>query len=204
MTGIAIYVCEDDGLVAFEPKCNRAAAECFIFKPNPGFEFYHWQNCERADLALEYLRARLVGQWREGGFYELEAKAALIELAETLHLIEIPEDSQIDVLREAGELTEMRDPTDGEIALCRSYLIVRDKIESLRLMQRALGHALMIRIGSSKGLRGWANFGHVIEGRFDYPRFRREAPEILDKYLNKFSRRRLRIRRRSDEAEING
>ena len=199
MTGIAIYVCEDEGLVAFESKSSRAAAECFIFKPNPEFEFFHWQTCERADLALEYLRVRLVGQWREGGFYAIEAKAALMELAETLYLIEFTEDAQIDVLREAGELTEMRDPTDGEVALCRSYLSIGDKIESLRLMQRALEHALMIRIGSSKGLRGWANFAPVIEGRFDYARFRREAPEVLEKYLSKSSKRHLRIRQRSDE-----
>lgn len=192
-------MCEEKGLVAFELSSSRKAAECFVFKPNPRFELFHWQTCDRGELALEYLQARLATRWRKGGFYEMEGKAALMELAETIHLITFAEDSQIDMLREAGDLTEMRDPTEGEIALCRSYLNIEDKIESLRSIQRALEHALMIRIGPSKGLTGWANFGPVIEGRFDYPRFQREAPEVLEKYLRKSKKRHLRVRQRSDE-----
>ena len=89
--------------------------------------------------------------------------------------------------RKSGEFFEVN-------SVIEELVQIRAQIKTLECLDSVLTEMLMVRIGACDGVAGWASFSGMNIDRFDASKFRRENPELAQKYIEQTYRRVLRIR----------
>lgn len=168
---------------------------------NPRLELVRWFETEDDSMVEAYVHSRLVKHRRAGEFFDVSPVLAVTEVDTILNVLSTkPADEQVDTVRALSDLAESRQPTPEEVAMFEELVQIRAQIKTLECLDSVLSQILMVRIGACDGIEGWATFGGTNVNRFDAGRFRRENPELAQRYMERSYQRVLRIRPHMNRA----
>lgn len=162
---------------------------------NPWLQLLQWFETPHGALVESYVHARLVAYRREGEFFAVPAETAAQEVADILALLATkPDKAQVEEARKLEVLLEPRDPSDTELALMQQIVDLRAKIKTCEVQDQILSEKLMVSLGQSKGLTGWASFNGSQTVRFDASQLQQDHPDLAQDYLKTTYSRTLKIR----------
>jgi len=163
---------------------------------NPRLTLIEWFETPEAPLVETYVHNRLAERRREGEFFDVPAEIALQEVRGILALLaDRPQRDAIETIKTIEELDEDREPDAKELILLEKIVALRARIKTLQTEDEILTERLMVMVGKSKGLLGWASFNGFSTNRFEQSRFQSEHPDLARDYIKTSYSRSLRIRR---------
>jgi FKBP-type peptidyl-prolyl cis-trans isomerase (trigger factor) len=163
---------------------------------NPRLALIEWFETPEASLVETYVHNKLAEHRREGEFFDVPEDMALQEVRDILALLaDRPHRDAIETIRTIEELEEDREPDAEEVILLEQIVALRARIKTLQTEDEILTERLMVMVGKSKGLLGWASFNGSSTNRFESRRFQSEHPDLARDYMKTSYSRTLRIRR---------
>jgi hypothetical protein len=163
---------------------------------NPRLTLIEWFETPEAPLVETYVHNRLAERRREGEFFDVPAEIALQEVRGILALLaDRPQQDAIETIKTIEELDEDREPDAKELILLEKIVALRARIKTLQTEDEILTERLMVMVGKSRGLLGWASFNGSSTNRFESSRFQSEHPDLARDYIKTSYSRTLRIRR---------
>ena len=163
---------------------------------NPRLAVIEWFETPEASLVETYVHNKLAEHRQEGEFFDIPAELALQEVRGILALLaDRPQKEAIESIKTIEELEDEREPDANELSLLEQIVSLRARIKTLQTEDDLLTERLMVMVGKSKGLLGWASFNGTTTNRFDASRFQSENPDVAKDYMKTSYSRTLRIRR---------
>jgi hypothetical protein len=163
---------------------------------NPRLALIEWFETPEASLVETYVHNKLAENRREGEFFDVPADMALQEVRGILALLsDRPHRDAIKTIRTIEDLEEDREPNAKELILLEQIVALRARIKTLQTEDEILTERLMVMVGKSKGLLGWASFNGSSTNRFESSRFQVEHPDLARDYMKTSYSRTLRIRK---------
>jgi len=162
---------------------------------NPRLQLVHWYETPHDVLVESYVHAKLVAYRENGEFFNVSTEVAALEVADILAMLDTrPEQSSIDQVRQLNLLIAPREPNQEEIKLMRKIIDLKSKIKTLKVQEEILSDQLVVLIGETTGLNGWASFNVVNTLRFDSIKYQKDYPELVQPYLKSTYTRILKVR----------
>ena len=162
---------------------------------NPRLELVQWFETDDDSTVEAYVHSKLVKHRKSGEFFDVNSVIAISEIESILNLLsQKPSDEEVDTVKSISDLAEARSPTPEEVNMFQELVQIRAQIKTLECLDAVLTEMMMVRIGACDGVQGWASFSGMNVDRFDASRFRRDNPEMAQKYIERTYRRVLRIR----------
>ena len=162
---------------------------------NPRLQLVEWFETTHDSLVESYVHAKLVEHRQEGELFSVDPDIAKTEIQAILALATTkPEKNLVEEIKSEQALQSNRDASNQELDLVRKIIELRAKIKTLETEEGILSERLIVSIGKSKGLNGWATFEGSNTSRFEAARFQQENPEVAKNYLKTTYSRSLKIR----------
>ena len=162
---------------------------------NPRLELIQWFETDDDSTVEAYIHSKLVKHRKAGEFFEVNYVIAISEIESILNLLsQKPTEEEVETVKAISDLAEARPSTPEEENMFQELVQIRAQIKTLECLDSVLTEMLMVRIGACDGVAGWASFSGLNVDRFDASKFRRENPELAQKYIERTYRRVLRIR----------
>jgi len=163
---------------------------------NPRLALIEWFETAEASLVESYVHNKLAEHRREGEFFDIPADIALDEIRGILALLaKRPQKETVESIKTIEELEDERQPDADELSLLERIVALRARIKTLQTEDEILSEQLMVKVGNSKGLLGWASFNGSSTSRFEAARFQSEHPDMAKDYMKTSYSRTLRIRK---------
>ena len=163
---------------------------------NPRLAVIEWFETPEASLVETYVHNKLAEHRQEGEFFDVPAELALQEVRGILALLaDRPQKEAIESIKTIEELEDDREPDANELSLLEQIVSLRARIKTLQTEDDLMTERLMVMVGKSKGLLGWASFNGTTTNRFDAGRFQSENPDLAKDYMKTSYSRTLRIRK---------
>lgn len=162
---------------------------------NPRLQLVHWYETPHEVLVESYVHAKLVAYRQNGEFFNISTEVAALEVTDILAMLDTrPEQSLVEQVRQLNLLIASRDPNEEEIKLMEKIIDLKSKIKTFKVQEEILSDQLMVLIGNTAGLNGWATFNVVSTLRFDSSKYQRDYPELSQPYLKSTNTRVLKVR----------
>lgn len=195
MSGVYVLKDNETNLIKIGRATNLKERLSNLRTANPRLELVQWFETDEDSTVEAYVHSRLVKHRKSGEFFEVNSVIAISEIESILNLLsQKPSDDQVDMVRSISDLAVARSPTPEEVNMFEELVQIRAQIKTLECLDSVLTEMLMVRIGACNGVAGWASFSGMNVDRFDASKFRRENPELAQKYIERTYRRVLRIR----------
>ncbi len=195
MSGVYILKDSETNLLKIGRATNLKERLSNLRTANPRLELVQWFETDEDSTVEAYIHSKLVKHRKSGEFFEVNPVIAVSEVESILNLLaQKPSDQEIEIVISITDLAEPRLPTPEEGRLFQELVQIRAQIKTLECLDTVLTEMLMVRIGACDGVEGWASFSGMSVDRFDASKFRRENPELAQKYIERTYRRVLRIR----------
>ena len=195
MSGVYVLKDNETNLLKIGRATNLKERLSNLRTGNPRLELVQWFETEDDSTVEAYVHSKLVKHRKSGEFFEINSVIAISEIESILNLLsQKPSDEQVETVRSISDLAEARSPTPEEVNMFEELVQIRAQIKTLECLDSVLTEMLMVRIGACDGVAGWASFSRMTGDRFDASKFRRENPELAQKYIERTYRRVLRIR----------
>jgi len=163
---------------------------------NPRLALIEWFETAEASLVESYVHNKLAEHRQEGEFFDIPAHIALEEVRGILALLaNRPQKETVESIKTTEELEDERQPDADELNLLEQIVALRARIKTLQTEDEILSEQLMVKVGNSKGLLGWASFNGSSTNRFEAARFQSEHPDMAKDYMKTSYSRTLRIRK---------
>lgn len=195
MSGVYVLKDTETNLLKIGRATNLKERLTNLRTANPRLELVQWFETEEDSTVEAYVHSKLVKHRKSGEFFDVNTVTAISEIESILNLLtQKPTDDEVDTVRSISDLAEARLPTSEEEKMFKELVQIRAQIKTLMCLDEIFTEILMVRIGACDGVAGWASFSGMNIDRFDASKFRRENPELAQKYIDRTFRRVLRVR----------
>ena len=195
MSGVYVLIDSETNLLKIGRATNLKERLSNLRTANPRLELVQWFETDDDSTVEAYIHSKLVKHRKSGEFFEINSVIAISEIESILNLLsKKPSNEEVDTVKSISDLAEARSPTPEEVNMFQELVQIRAQIKTLGCLDAVLTEMLMVRIGACDGVAGWASFSGTNVDRFDASRFRRENPELAQKYIERTYQRVLRIR----------
>jgi hypothetical protein len=195
MSGVYVLKDTETNLLKIGRATNLKERISNLRTANPRLELVQWFETDEDSTVEAYVHSKLVNHRKSGEFFDVNTVTAISEIESILNLLtQKPTDDEVDTVRSISDLAEARLPTSEEEKMFKELVQIRAQIKTLMCLDAIFTEILMVRIGACDGVAGWASFSGMNIDRFDASKFRRENPELAQKYIDRTYRRVLRVR----------
>ena len=195
MSGVYVLKDTETNLLKIGRATNLKERLTNLRTANPRLELIQWFETDDDSTVEAYVHSKLVKHRKSGEFFDVKTVIAISEIESILNLLKYkPTDDEVDTVRSISDLAEARLPTSEEENMFKELVQIRAQIKTLMCLDAVFTEILMVRIGTCDGVAGWASFSGMNIDRFDASKFRRENPELAQKYIDRTYRRVLRVR----------
>jgi len=195
MSGVYVLKDTETNLLKIGRATNLKERLSNLRTANPRLELVQWFETDEDSTVEAYVHSKLVKHRKSGEFFDVNTVTAISEIESILNLLtHKPTNEEVDTVRSISDLAEARLPTSEEENMFKELVQIRAQIKTLMCLDEVFTEILMVRIGACDGVVGWASFSGMNIDRFDASKFRRENPELAQKYIDRTYRRVLRVR----------
>jgi hypothetical protein len=195
MSGVYVLKDVETNLLKIGRATNLKERLSNLRTANPRLELIQWFETDDDSTVEAYIHSKLVKHRKSGEFFEVNSVIAISEIESILNLLsKKPTEEEVETVKTISDLAEARPSTPEEENMFQELVQIRAQIKTLECLDSVLTEMLMVRIGACVGVAGWASFSGLNVDRFDASKFRRENPELAQKYIERTYRRVLRIR----------
>ena len=195
MSGVYVLKDAETNLLKIGRATNLKERLSNLRTANPRLELVQWFETDEDSTVEAYVHSKLVKHRKSGEFFDVNTVTAISEIESILNLLtHKPTNDEVDTVRSISDLAEARLPTSEEENMFKELVQIRAQIKTLMCLDEVFTEILMVRIGACDGVVGWASFSGMNIDRFDASKFRRENPELAQKYIDRTYRRVLRVR----------
>jgi len=195
MSGVYVLKDTETNLLKIGRATNLKERLSNLRTANPRLELIQWFETDEDSTVEAYVHSKLVKHRKSGEFFDVNTVTAISEIESILNLLtHKPTNDEVDTVRSISDLAEARLPTSEEENMFKELVQIRAQIKTLMCLDEVFTEILMVRIGACDGVVGWASFSGMNIDRFDASKFRRENPELAQKYIDRTYRRVLRVR----------
>jgi len=195
MSGVYVLKDAETNLLKIGRATNLKERLSNLRTANPRLELIQWFETDEDSTVEAYVHSKLVKHRKSGEFFDVNTVTAISEIESILNLLtHKPTNDEVDTVRSISDLAEARLPTSEEENMFKELVQIRAQIKTLMCLDEVFTEILMVRIGACDGVVGWASFSGMNIDRFDASKFRRENPELAQKYIDRTYRRVLRVR----------
>lgn len=195
MSGVYVLKDTETNLLKIGRATNLKERLTNLRTANPRLELVQWFETDDDSTVEAYVHSKLVKHRKSGEFFDVKTVIAISEIESILNLLKYkPTDDEVDTVRSISDLAEARLPTSEEENMFKELVQIRAQIKTLMCLDAVFTEILMVRIGACDGVAGWASFSGMNIDRFDASKFRRENPELAQRYIDRTYRRVLRVR----------
>jgi hypothetical protein len=195
MSGVYVLKDTETNLLKIGRATNLKERLSNLRTANPRLELIQWFETDEDSTVEAYVHSKLVKHRKSGEFFDVNTVTAISEIESILNLLtHKPTNDEVDTVRSISDLAEARLPTSEEENMFKELVQIRAQIKTLMCLDEVFTEILMVRIGACDGVVGWASFSGMNIDRFDASKFRRENPELAQRYIDRTYRRVLRVR----------
>jgi excinuclease UvrABC nuclease subunit len=195
MSGVYVLKDTETNLLKIGRATNLKERLSNLRTANPRLELVQWFETNDDSTVEAYVHSKLVKHRKSGEFFDVNTVTAISEIKSILNLLtKKPTNEEVDTVRSISDLAEARLPTSEEENMFNELVQIRAQIKTLMCLDEVFTEILMVRIGACNGVAGWASFSGINIDRFDTSKFRRENPELAQKYIERTYSRVLRVR----------
>jgi hypothetical protein len=195
MSGVYVLKDAETNLLKIGRATNLKERLSNLRTANPRLELVQWFETDEDTTVEAYVHSKLVKHRKLGEFFDVNTVTAILVIESILNLLKHkPTNDEVDTVRSISDLAEGRLPTSEEENMFKELVQIRAQIKTLMCLDEVFTEILMVRIGACDGVAGWASFSGMNIDRLDASKFRRENPELAQKYIDRTYRRILRVR----------